>query len=904
MADQLQKFIDHMRASGIGPDDPGEIIADDKPRRYRLTDDRRGVRTGSYQLSIQRDGFAVGWCRSFREGVTYPWHSKASRKATDEERAAWKAKADADRALRKAEIEAQAERAAIKAQDVWRRAARDGVTPYIARKGIGLHGARVTGDTLLVPLWSGKRIVGVQYIAPDGSKRFGVGTAKAGAWFAIRGDDVIVICEGFATGAAIREATGHSVVIAFDAGNLVPVARVWREREPDRRIVIAADNDQWTFDAKRRPDGVAPSEIAGDDPRWQEWRAAGALVNPGVNAAQQAAAAIGGAIVAVPDIPAYDAAKRTDWHDVLAWRGADAVRDAFAAAMAPRRAQDDTMHGDNWQPDYEPAEPDVQADDPFAMIRPLGHNDGVYYFFPRDVGQIKAFTPTSLGSVQNLVTMAPMDLWRRYFGGPDASERKIATAASVALIETCNQIGIYDPTNVRSLGAWMDDDKPVFNSGARVWHPGGDCAPPAYLAHHVYVMAPRILSPGEPLDNAGAARLLELCRAVAWKRSIFAYLVAGWIVTAQVGGALRWRPHIAITGETGSGKSWTVENIIKAALGDVYIERDGGSTEAKIRRDLSSKSIPLIMDEAEGDNAKNRLNMDEVLFLARKSSSGASIANYDGVFSVRSAFCFAAINQQITKGADLSRVAILDLKTPTGDSGEAFAALQRMQAEIITDDFPARLLGRTMANMPVLLANIEAFSAVLARIGGAKRFGDTFGTMVAGAFSLTSTRAVTPEQAQDWCERQDWSWTRDDNGESDSERLLAVLLAARLRYDVNGMSREASLASMIARAADHTSIDAEASARAMADYGVKLQDGSVVIATPNVAMERILRETPWSSAVAFRRALLNINGAEAVDKTVFGPAMRKRGVAIPMHHIMGDDPASAEVDLPFEDAFS
>ena len=55
-----------------------------------------------------------------------------------------------------------------------------------------------------------------------------------------------MIAEGFATAASIREATGLPVVIAFDCGNLGPVAKAIRSWLPLACIAIAADDDHST----------------------------------------------------------------------------------------------------------------------------------------------------------------------------------------------------------------------------------------------------------------------------------------------------------------------------------------------------------------------------------------------------------------------------------------------------------------------------------------------------------------------------------------------------------------------------------------------------------------------------------------------------------------------------------
>jgi len=249
MTDPTADFIDHLRAMQITPADPAEIIADDKRRRYRLDGDKPKTRTGSYQLKVEPDGFAVGWAMSFREGVAHAWHSKSTRKADPEERAAWKRKQAEAKLLRDAEALQLARAAADKAKGIWARASTTGTTPYLDRKACGLHGARVWQGLVVVPMYAAGGIVGLQFIAADGAKRFITGAAKEGSYFPIttkdEAKDVIIICEGFATAAAIRTATGWPTVAAFDAGNLKPVALAMRKKYPDARIVLAADNDCW-----------------------------------------------------------------------------------------------------------------------------------------------------------------------------------------------------------------------------------------------------------------------------------------------------------------------------------------------------------------------------------------------------------------------------------------------------------------------------------------------------------------------------------------------------------------------------------------------------------------------------------------------------------------------------------
>lgn len=123
--------------------------------------------------------------------------------------------------------------------------------PYLIAKGVKAFGIRwqSSGNLLVVPVRDIDGVLhGLQFISADGCKKFKTGTVKTGHFHKIgrTKDNTIIIAEGYATGASIHQATGHAVVVAFDAGNLLPVAQVIRSKFPDMTIIIAADNDQAT----------------------------------------------------------------------------------------------------------------------------------------------------------------------------------------------------------------------------------------------------------------------------------------------------------------------------------------------------------------------------------------------------------------------------------------------------------------------------------------------------------------------------------------------------------------------------------------------------------------------------------------------------------------------------------
>ena len=176
---------------------------------------------------------------------------------------------------------------------------------YLTARGIQPHGVRCDGVRLLIPMRDTSGAVqSLQTITPDGEKRFHSGGKVTGCYFGIgKPDDLVIVCEGFATGASIRESTGHGVAVAFNAGNLQPVAVALHSKYPALKIIIAADDDHLTTG------------------------------NPGMTKARAAAQAVGG-FLAVPSFPADRPDKATDFNDLHQLAGVGAVRGCIEAAAA------------------------------------------------------------------------------------------------------------------------------------------------------------------------------------------------------------------------------------------------------------------------------------------------------------------------------------------------------------------------------------------------------------------------------------------------------------------------------------------------------------------------------------------------------------------------------------------
>jgi putative DNA primase/helicase len=237
-----------------------ERIETGRIRRCRLRDDReyRGWYI-IHEVVINNQPMLVG---AF--GVWHGSNNNATKiildgvELTPEEQAALRVRMADDKKLLAAQRKAESTRAARKAEFTWRKLSESGHSEYLDRKQIAAYGTRYTeSGCLAVPMLdiSGK-ITGLQFIL--NREKYAERIRKTGrdkeywpkgitktASFHLIGTpgDVLLICEGYATGASLHAATGLSVCVAFDANNLMPVSKALHDRYRRSKILICADDD-------------------------------------------------------------------------------------------------------------------------------------------------------------------------------------------------------------------------------------------------------------------------------------------------------------------------------------------------------------------------------------------------------------------------------------------------------------------------------------------------------------------------------------------------------------------------------------------------------------------------------------------------------------------------------------
>lgn len=284
---------------------PNRLVADGTLRRCGTTEKPHQL-DGAYLLHL--DGIAAGGFENHRDGLDWQnWCSRAENEMSDMERTEHRRRMVAAKKVRDEEISEKRARAKREAQHIWGRSVPAIAHPYLGRKGIKPNGARFDNGSLVLSIQDiTGEIHSLQTIDAEGDKLFLPGGRKHGCFFPIGNStsQTIFIVEGFATGASVHEATGIYTAVAFDCGNLKPVAEALRKKWPRARITICADDD---------------------------WKTAG---NPGLQKAEEAAKVVGG-MVATPIFARDRQPNQTDWNDLHQAEGIGRVKYLLGKFIGP-----------------------------------------------------------------------------------------------------------------------------------------------------------------------------------------------------------------------------------------------------------------------------------------------------------------------------------------------------------------------------------------------------------------------------------------------------------------------------------------------------------------------------------------------------------------------------------------
>jgi len=274
---------------------PYEVIQDGEIHRFQ-SNEKSSNKNGWY---VFYDGdIPSGTFGCWTQNTPQHWRKDVGRELTVGEKEDHRIKVESLRTKRLFETAKRNAEAKETALEMWTNSSQARDHPYLKKKQVKPHHSRQIDQELILPIYIEGELQSLQRISALGDKRFLTGRTSSGGYNClgkISPKKTLHICEGWATGATIFEATGHPVAIAFSKDNLEDVANHLRNKYPEIKITICADDD------------------------WQSPN------NPGLSKAMEVAQKIK-ALVVVPRFSNTRANEDTDFNDMANMHGLESVK--------------------------------------------------------------------------------------------------------------------------------------------------------------------------------------------------------------------------------------------------------------------------------------------------------------------------------------------------------------------------------------------------------------------------------------------------------------------------------------------------------------------------------------------------------------------------------------------------
>lgn len=270
VGDPRQRYMEHLIEHGF---EPPRVLDIGNIQRMKAPGDKGKKQSGwsvYYEFSdSMQEGVSIGvgvfgnWRGEPEKSV---WISRSQNAMTGEERAAYLSMIESARIAREKEQAVIWEETAKKCLEIYQAATPISADhPYIVKKGIiPLSPAKLSRESLVLPVFVDGSLASLQFIKPDGEKIFKKGGRVKAGYCRIEGSEkTIFVAEGYATAASVAMATGCAVYIAFNAGNLYEITAMAKAKHPGSIVAIAADDDIGSGDNAGRTKAMQAGDALG-----------------------------------------------------------------------------------------------------------------------------------------------------------------------------------------------------------------------------------------------------------------------------------------------------------------------------------------------------------------------------------------------------------------------------------------------------------------------------------------------------------------------------------------------------------------------------------------------------------------------------------------------------------------
>ena len=488
------------------------------------------------------------------------------------------------------------------------------------------------------------------------------------------------------------------------------------------------------------------------------------------------------------------------------------------------------------------------------FVNPLGVDDsGSYVFYPKNLRCVKSFGASTIMQTPTLYSIIGEKLLYKFF--PNVNEEGETVGFSVKkaalfLMEQCHRKGTYDPDLMRGIGVWKDDKRIVVNTGDKLIIDGKETPYDDFLSDYTYAQPGKdLLRLNGTAEQDDIDLLWKMINGFNWSAPYHPYLLLGALVQASIAPIFRWRSHIWIVGAQGSGKSYVQFNLIRPLLGTLCKGFEHGTTSSGIRQSLKHNAFTVSYDEAEVREGDDPRNMQQVVALARISSSEESTvvkgsASGDAVeYRCQSTFIMSSIKPYLKQESDLARFALLELE-PDISGSDQFDNDVIANLDKIDSGFSAKWLRYCIDAIPNVLEIRKHIDKKMIESGLSPRTRDQYGQLIACASAVLGEDSVDMSLFDNVLDG-----TKDFSSEAEPLRELSRLLNEVIDIPSKHGSNRITVLNAIKIATSFMNTDYvpdEVNDR-LCSYGLKVHKGYLYIANTSSKLEKIMGSPNWNN---------------------------------------------------------
>jgi len=560
-------------------------------------------------------------------------------------------------------------------------------------------------------------------------------------------------------------------------------------------------------------------------------------------------------------------------------------------------------------PVFKPVTPEIIENENVPInpyFKCLGHenNGGTFYvFFNYRTNSVLKFTAQGF-SGSTILQLAPLNYWEGNYNKEGRSGGVKYDIARITdnLISICSRLGIFDNNMIRGRGAWIDKKVPVIHCGSHLIVGGIAKKFSEHKSRFIYEAGKELgFNLVNPLKKHEAYKLVQMLERLNWSRPLEAKLLAGWIVIAPLCGALNWRPHLWLTGASGSGKSEIIKMFVKNFMREMFVDAQSETTEAGIRQFLKADALPVVFDEAESEDKKSAERMQAVLNIMRASSTsdgGKIIKGSSGgaatEFNIRSCFAFSSIGTAIHQRSDKSRITVLEIKPDLSiDKKERWVETQKIYFETATPEFIEAFQSRAVWLLPTILKNAKTFSNAASIVLNNQRTGDQLGILLAAYYSLTSESEISFDNAIEWMKKQDLIEEKMANDTRDEIKLINHLMSCETSVEtIYGIAKRTIGELVIIARGDVVGekemrlISEDLANITLKRIGMKVNGFSLIVSDNSEKISKFLENTSYSRN--YQSILKRVETSEKLIDATFGGYIKSNATKIDTRAIFGE----------------